>query len=124
MSNLSYNELKEAFERTKNIEATKIKEDYSNISILHPQPGDIVVAYLNFNEINIEQAADMHRCLTEVMPDEVSVVTVPDAASLIAYNSKQFTTEMFNAIERCIGREEYIKVLKNELDRIDGDDLK
>ena len=119
MSNVSYNELKEAFEKTE-----KLKEGYSEMSVLRPQPGDIVAAYFNWNEIDIEQAAEMHRCLTQIMPDKVSVITIPDASSLVVYGLKQFTTEMFYLIEHQIGRKEYIKALRDELDRVDGDDLK
>lgn len=122
MSNVSYNELKEAFEKIKKIE--KLKEGYSEMSILRPKPGDIVVAYFNWNDISATEAADMHKSLVEIMPDQVSVITIPDTTQLIAYGPDQFATEMFYLMDEKLGREKFIKVLQDELDRIDGDDLK
>ena len=119
MSNVSYDELKEAFEKVE-----KLKEGYSETSILRPKPGDIVVAYFNWNDISVIEAADMHRSLVEIMPDQVSVVTIPDATQLIAYSPEQFAIEMFYLMDEHLGREKFIKVLQDELDRINGDDLK
>ena len=119
MSNLSYNELKEAFERTKQIEG-----EYSEMSILHLQPGDIVVAYFNWNEIDVEQAANMHKALTQIIPEKVSAITMPDNTYLVAYDKTDFIKEMFFNMDQVLGRKEFIDALKTELCRIDGDDLK
>ena len=119
MSNLSYNELKEAFERTK-----RLKEEYSKMDILRLQPGDVVVAYFNIDEIDIETAQQMHKALIGIIPDKVSVITMPDCAQVLAYDKDQYAKEMLNDMYIGLGRDKYIEVLRDELDRIDGDDLK
>ena len=119
MSNLSYNELKEAFERTK-----KIKGEYSEINILRPQPGDIVVAYFNLGEIDVEQAVEMHKALTQVMPDQVSVVTMPDASMLLDYDEEHYIEEMLFQMRTNLKHDTYVEALRAELAKIDGDDCK
>ncbi len=124
MSNVSYNELKEAFKKVEKLKVEKLKEGYSEMSILRPKPGDIVAAYFNWNDISVTEAADIHRSLVEIMPDQVSVITIPDTTQLIVYSPDQFATEMLYLMDEKLGREKFIEVLQNELDRINGNDLK
>ena len=119
MSNLSYNELKEAFEKTK-----KVKGEYSEMDILRPQPGDVVVAYFNFDEIDVEQAVEMHKALTQVIPEQVSVVTMPDACILLDYDEEHYIEEMFFQMRTNLKHDTYVEALRAELAKIDGDDCK
>lgn len=98
--------------------------DYSSMDVLRLHPKDIVVAYFNIDEIDIETVQEMHKALTGIMPDGVSVVTMPDCTQVLAYDKDQYAKEILNNMYIGLGRDKYIEVLRNELDRIDGDDLK
>lgn len=102
---------------------SKELEEYSNMDILRLQKDDVLVAYFDWNEIDIEQAVEMHNALTQVLPKGVSVVTMPDIVSLLGYDKETFTTEMLFQIEKVLGKETYIEALKNELARINNEDL-
>ncbi len=122
MSNVSYNELKEAFEKVEQIE--KQKEGYSEMSILRPKPGDIIAAYFNFNEIDAETAQQIHQTLVKILPEDVSVITLPDESYLIDYNEQDFIREIFDSMDHILGRQKFIEALYDEINRLDGDGLK
>ncbi len=122
MSNVSYNELKEAFEKVEQIE--KQKEGYSEMSILRPKPGDIIAAYFNFNEIDAETAQQIHQTLVKILPEDVSVITLPDESYLIDYNEQDFIREIFDSMDNILGRQKFIEALYDEINRLDGDGLK
>ena len=97
--------------------------EYSNMDILRLQKDDVLVAYFDWDEIDVEQAVEMHRALAQVLPKEVSVVTMPDIVSLLGYDKETFTTEMLFQIEKVLGKEAYIEALKKELMRINNENL-
>ena len=99
-------------------------KQYSEIDILRLQPKDIVVAYFNWHEIDVEAATEMHKSLVKVMPDNVTVLTMPDDSYLAAYGPEEGVTEILRYIDQNVDRKVYIEALRAELNRIDGDDLK
>lgn len=121
MSNLSKEEIAEALERT-----TKIKADtgYSSIDILRPQPGDIVVGHFPPWEYDIDTMQQVHSSFSSILPDEVSLISIFDDMDFECLSRSEYIRHMFDDMDLKLGRQEFIRALRDELFRLDGDDLK
>ena len=119
--------LREKREIVEQLKRNTIKEEnngYDSIEYIRPLIGDIIVAYYNMEELEHDIVRDMHEFLTKVFPKN-NVVSLPDVYTIQACDKPEFARIVFSILEHIFnGHREYIDLLRNELDRIDGDDLK
>ena len=121
MSNLSYNELKEAFEKTE-----KVKDIYEYITLLKPQKHDIIVMTCG-PDTDIETAAELHRILDKFFQDselECALVTLPNEFEMQVFCQDDGIEYITDYVKRLMTEKQYKNFIRTEFDRLCGDDLR
>lgn len=85
-----------------------------DFAYIRPQPGDIVVCYYNYQEIDVESMRDIHEFLVKTF-DGNKLISLPDATYLIDYDKPVFAQEISGLLKEVFGEEEYRKFLEAEL---------
>lgn len=124
MSNLSYNELKEAFERTERLK--DICEYITHITLLKPQKHDIIVVTCG-PDIDIETTVECHKTLDTFLQDEgleCALVTLPNEIKMQDFCQDDGIEYVVGYIKRIMTEKQYKDFIYDEFVRLYGDDLK
>ena len=98
---------------------------YVDISTMNPNPGDYIIAYYERYDMDVMEMSRMHTTLCNAFPNN-TVISIPMPDMYLEDMTKNEAAAMLLKLLQDVAynQRDYIEILRDELDRVDGDDLR